>query len=173
VFVDGVRVNEPTVEEVNFDLLPLDDVERVELIRGPAAVFGRNTIGGGINYNPTRNIDVYFSYAEGFRAPSFLELTCASPATICPGLQAGVAPDPPLKPVKARNYEVGVRARPWPWLRGGSLSLYRTDVRDDIFLVSPTGTVGLFFQNIGDTRRQGVELGLRGRFWERVEPWLN
>jgi outer membrane receptor protein involved in Fe transport len=126
----------------------------------------------GINYNPTRNIDVYFSYAEGFRAPSFLELTCASPATICPGLQAGVAPDPPLKPVKARNYEVGVRARPWPWLEG-SLSLYRTDVRDDIFSVSPTGTVGLFFQNIGDTRRQGVELGLRGRFWERVEPWLN
>jgi hypothetical protein len=32
VFVDGVRVNEPAVEEVNFDLLPLDDVERVEQI---------------------------------------------------------------------------------------------------------------------------------------------
>jgi len=28
VFVDGVRVNEPTVEEINFDLLPLDDIER-------------------------------------------------------------------------------------------------------------------------------------------------
>ncbi len=49
VFVDGVRVNEPTVEEINFDLLPLDDIERLELIRGPGAVFGRNTLGGVLN----------------------------------------------------------------------------------------------------------------------------
>src|SRR2546423_2116259 len=49
VFVDGVRVNEPTVEEVNFDLLPLDEIERIEVIRGPSAVFGRNTLGGAVN----------------------------------------------------------------------------------------------------------------------------
>src|SRR3989442_269412 len=49
VFVDGVRVNEATVEEVNFDLLPLDDIERIEVIRGPAVLFGRNTLGGAIN----------------------------------------------------------------------------------------------------------------------------
>ena len=49
VFVDGVRVNEPTVEEINFDLLPLDDIDRIEVIRGPAAGFGRNTLGGVIN----------------------------------------------------------------------------------------------------------------------------
>src|SRR5437773_7362352 len=49
VFVDGVRVNEPTAEEVNFDLLPLDEIDRVELIRGPSAVFGRNTLGGAVN----------------------------------------------------------------------------------------------------------------------------
>ena len=30
VFLDGVRINEPTVEEVNFDLIPLDDLERLE-----------------------------------------------------------------------------------------------------------------------------------------------
>src|SRR5574337_192735 len=49
VFVDGVRVNEPAVEEINFDLLPLDDIERVELIRGPTAVFGRNSLAGSLN----------------------------------------------------------------------------------------------------------------------------
>jgi iron complex outermembrane receptor protein len=49
VFVDGVRVNEPAVEEVNFDLLPLEDIERIEVIRGPNAIYGRNTIGGAIN----------------------------------------------------------------------------------------------------------------------------
>jgi outer membrane receptor protein involved in Fe transport len=133
--------------------------------------FSRTTPRFGINYNPTPAVTLYFTYAEGFRAPAFLELTCASPATVCPGLQAGVAPDPPLKPVKARNYEVGVRARPWPWL-DASLALYRTDVMDDIFAVAPTGTVGLFFQNVGDTRRQGVEAALRARAG-RFEPWVN
>ncbi|MCZ7625705.1 MAG: TonB-dependent receptor [Candidatus Methylomirabilis sp.] len=49
VFVDGVRVNEPAVEEINFDLLPLDHVERIELIRGPTAIFGRNALAGSIN----------------------------------------------------------------------------------------------------------------------------
>src|SRR6266852_2315624 len=57
VFVDGVRVNEPTVEEVNFDLIPLDDVERIELIRGPSAVFGRNTLGGSLNIITKRGAD--------------------------------------------------------------------------------------------------------------------
>jgi iron complex outermembrane receptor protein len=90
---------------------------------------------------------------------------------VCRGLQAGVAPDPPLKPVKARTYEIGVEATPWPWLET-RVSLYRTDVVDEIFSVAPTGTVGLFFQNVGDTRRQGAEVVLRGRHGP-VEPWVN
>jgi len=138
---------------------------------GGGHTFSRTTPRFGINYNPMSTVSVYFAYAEGFRAPSFLELTCASPATVCPGLQAGTAPDPPLKPVKARNYEVGVRAQPWPWL-DARLSVYRTDVIDDIFSVAPTGTVGLFFQNVGDTRRQGVEVALRGKS-RLLEPWVN
>jgi len=59
VFVDGVRVNEPTVEEVNFDLIPLDDVERIELIRGPSAIFGRNTLGGSLNILTRRGGDTH------------------------------------------------------------------------------------------------------------------
>ena len=126
----------------------------------------------GINYNPTPLLNFYFSYAEGFRAPAFLELTCASPATICPGLQAGSAADPPLKPVTMRNYEVGMRAQPWPWLEG-RLALYRSDVQNEIFSVSPTGTVGLFFQNVGGTRRQGIEVALLGKYERLLEPWIN
>src|SRR5262249_127470 len=49
VFLDGVRLNEPTVEEVNFDLIPLDDVELIEVIRGPSVLFGRNTLGAAVN----------------------------------------------------------------------------------------------------------------------------
>jgi len=117
----------------------------------------------GVNYNLSRDTGVFFSYGEGFRAPAFLELTCASPGAICPGLQAGVAPDPPLKAVKARSFEVGFRSRPAPWLEG-QISLFRTDVIDDMFAVSPTGTTGVFFQNIGDTRREGLELSARATF---------
>ncbi len=116
----------------------------------------------GLNYNLTRNHGIYLSWSQGFRAPALLELTCAGPAAICPGLQVGTAPDPPLNPVRATNYEIGLRTRPVQWL-SGQVSAYRTDVSDDIFSVSPTGTTGVYFQNIGRTRRQGVEVGVHGR----------
>jgi iron complex outermembrane recepter protein len=126
----------------------------------------------GFNYNLSSDYGFYFSYSQGFRAPAFLELTCASPGAICPGLQAGVAPDPPLKPVQATTYEVGVRTKPLSWLETG-LSLYRTNVANDIFSVSPTGTVGLFFQNVGDTRRQGLEFGVRGMLRDLLDAYVN
>lgn len=49
VFVDGVRVNEPDASQVNFDLIPLQAVERMELIRTPGGPFGRNTLAGAVN----------------------------------------------------------------------------------------------------------------------------
>jgi outer membrane receptor protein involved in Fe transport len=116
----------------------------------------------GLNYNLSREHGVYLSFSQGFRAPALLELTCAGPAAICPGLQAGTAPDPPLKPVRATNYEIGLRTRPVSWF-SGQISAYRTDVLDDIFAVTPTGTTGVYFQNIGKTRRQGLEASLRAR----------
>ena len=120
----------------------------------------------GLNYNPSRDLGFYLSWSQGFRAPAMLELTCSGPAAICPGLQAGTAPDPPLKPVRATNLELGMRARLLPWL-SGLISGYWTEVFDDIFAVSPAGTTGVYFQNIGRTRRQGLELMVRGKpaFW--------
>jgi len=49
VFVDGVRVNEPDSNAINFDLIPIQDVERIEVLPGPTAIFGQNAIGGVIN----------------------------------------------------------------------------------------------------------------------------
>lgn len=138
------------------------------------ATFDRFTPRAGFNYNLSDDYGIYFSYSEGFRAPAFLELTCADHTAPCVGIQAGVAPDTGffnLRPVKATNYELGLRARPAPWLEG-SLAIYRTDVRDDIFSVSPAGTITIFFQNIGDTRREGIEMALRG-VYERLEGYVN
>ncbi|HEX2610341.1 MAG TPA: TonB-dependent receptor plug domain-containing protein, partial [Gemmatimonadales bacterium] len=49
VFLDGVRQNEPDAAEVNFDLLPMEHVQRVELLSGSGSLLGSNSLGGGIN----------------------------------------------------------------------------------------------------------------------------
>jgi outer membrane receptor protein involved in Fe transport len=105
------------------------------------------------------------SFTGGFRAPAFLELTCADPAAPCIGLQAGVAPDTslaPLRPVRSRTLEAGLSGSP---LEGASatLSLFRTDLSDDIFALAAPGTTRVVFQNVGSTRRQGLEVALRWR----------
>ncbi len=48
VFVDGVRINEPLADQVNWDLIPTDAIDRLELIPGSNPVYGRNTLGGAI-----------------------------------------------------------------------------------------------------------------------------
>ena len=49
VFLDGVRQNEPDAQEVNFDLLPMEHVKRVELLSGSASLLGPNSLGGAVN----------------------------------------------------------------------------------------------------------------------------
>lgn len=49
VFLDGVPVNEPDAGQVNFDLLPLEHVRRVELLSGTASLLGPHSLGGAIN----------------------------------------------------------------------------------------------------------------------------
>ncbi len=49
VFLDGVRQNEADAQEVNFDLLPMEHIKRVELLSGTASLLGPNSLGGAIN----------------------------------------------------------------------------------------------------------------------------
>ncbi len=105
------------------------------------------------------------SYTGGFRAPAFLEITCADANAPCVGLQAGVAPDATftqLRAVRSRALEAGLQTSP---LRGltTSLSAFRVDLTDDIYAVTPQGSTLVYFQNVGATRRQGVEATLRLR----------
>jgi len=46
VFLNGVRMNEPDAQEVNFDLLPMAAVGGSSLVRGSNVLFGRNSLGG-------------------------------------------------------------------------------------------------------------------------------
>ena len=48
VFQDGVRINEPFGDVVNWDLIPLSAVSTMALVPGSNPVFGLNTLGGAI-----------------------------------------------------------------------------------------------------------------------------
>lgn len=125
--------------------------------------FSRFNPAVGLNYNPSKALNTYVTYNEGMRAPTPVELTCADPNAPCKLPNAFLA-DPPLKPVISKTWELGTRG-----LLAAetyySASLFRTDLKDDIQFVSASGsgTTG-FFQNVGKTRRQGLELGLQQRF---------
>jgi len=49
VLVDGVRVNEADFGTINFQLIPLADIERIEILPGPQTLFGKNSMAGLIN----------------------------------------------------------------------------------------------------------------------------
>jgi len=48
VFLDGVRINEADAQEVNFDLVPTEAIANASLVRGPIALYGKNTLAGAI-----------------------------------------------------------------------------------------------------------------------------
>lgn len=49
VYQNGVRINEPLGDTVNWDLLPEEAIHSVELIGGANPVFGLNTLGGALS----------------------------------------------------------------------------------------------------------------------------
>ena len=57
VLLDGVRVNEADAQQVNFDLLPAEAVREAELVRGPSALYGKNTLGGTLILTTRRGGD--------------------------------------------------------------------------------------------------------------------
>ncbi|MGQ0560912.1 MAG: TonB-dependent receptor, partial [Gemmatimonadota bacterium] len=49
VLVDGIAMNEPGAGEVNFELLPFEFAEHIEVLSGTASILGPNSLGGAIN----------------------------------------------------------------------------------------------------------------------------
>lgn len=117
-----------------------------------------NPIIGG-TYKITPNLTAYASYSESNRAPTPLELECADPNRPCI-IATFLVADPPLKQVVSRSVEAGFRGT--QDLNIGNVSwkvgAFRTQNSDDILdLPSPFVQGFGFFQNVGDTRRQGIE----------------
>lgn len=119
----------------------------------------------GVTRAFTSTVTGYLGYAEANRAPTAGEIGCSDPAKPCL-LPSNLSSDPPnLRQVVARTWEMGARgkfatsegrAAEISWNAG----LFHAAVKDDIYAVATSLSSG-YFQNIGGTRRQGVELGVR------------
>ncbi len=125
----------------------------------------------GLTWQAMPSLNVYGSYSESSRAPTPVELTCADPDAPC-NLPNAFLADPPLEQVVARSFEGGLRGQVdhiggaedgnITWNAG----VFHTTSHDDIIFQS-TGGVSAnegFFDNVGDTVRSGVEVGLSGDY---------
>jgi outer membrane receptor protein involved in Fe transport len=116
-----------------------------------------NPIIGG-TYKITSGLTAYAGYSEANRAPTPLELGCADPNNPCI-IATFLVADPPLKQVVSHTLEAGLRGTQDLSIGslGWKLGVYRADNTDDILAI-PSAVQGFgYFQNVGSTRRQGVE----------------
>lgn len=70
IYVDGVRVNEPFGDVVNFDLIPMPAIARVTLMSGSNPVYGLNTLGGALSFETKSGFD-FPGFAASAYAGSF------------------------------------------------------------------------------------------------------
>ncbi len=119
--------------------------------------------GLGGTYKVLPALTVYAGWSGNTRAPTASEIECSNPLQPCL-LPSNLAGDPPtLRQVMSHTAELGLRGRDSAVGAAGELSwnvsVFRTLLQDDIYGIATSVSEG-FFQNIGDTRRQGVEAGL-------------
>src|SRR5438128_2190003 len=138
--------------------VPFDDL--IDSTQNGLHIFRRLSPRAGLTWSGSGH-ELFASVSRGFRAPAVVELGCADPTAACP-LPFALGPDPALNPVVATTYELGWHVRAPGGRLDASADVYRTAVRDDIFFIASTVTGG-YFQNIGATRRSGVELALEWR----------
>jgi iron complex outermembrane receptor protein len=147
----------------NVATIDLQDVLGTNLTGNNRYVHFNPGIGGTYKLLPT--VTVYAGYSGNTRTPTASEIECSNPLQPCL-LPSNLAGDPPtLRQVVSRTSELGVRGK-MPQANDAelswNLSVFRTLLHDDIYGIATSVSQG-FFQNIGDTRRQGVEAEVKGR----------
>ena len=114
----------------------------------------------GFNHHIDQSNGIFANYSESTRAPTSIELSCANPLSPC-ALPTGFNGDPDLKAVVAKTFEIGARGRFTPnthW----NVAIYDSKVQNDIQFISTSTTYG-YFSNVGNTQRQGIEMGTQSQ----------
>ena len=146
-----------------------DELGIAPALNGNEAFDRFNPMIGG-TYKITPGLTAYAGYSEANRAPTPLELECANPAMPCI-IATFLVSDPPLKQVVSHTFEAGFRGSrdlnfgTLDWKVGG----FRATNTDDILAIPDPILQGFgYFQNVGDTRRQGIEAeaNLKSSRWQ-------
>ncbi len=144
----------------------IDNADRLTPGGGPGSldgqyVYGRLNPAVGVTYSPSPMLNLYAGYGEGSRAPTSIELGCADPTNAC-RLPNALAGDPPLAQVVTRTFEAGIRSGRESGVSWHA-SVFRADNHDDILFVASEQTGFGYFKDFGQTRREGIEVGVRDR----------
>jgi outer membrane receptor protein involved in Fe transport len=115
----------------------------------------------GFTLTPSDVLTLYADYNQASRAPTVIELGCANAAIPC-GLPNDFASDPNLQQVVARTVELGVRGELPDQRLVWSADVFHTINSNDIQFVATATNAG-YFDNVGSTRRQGLDLALGGK----------
>jgi iron complex outermembrane receptor protein len=124
----------------------------------------------GLTYRFSEAISLFGGYSQANRAPTPLELDCASQTQPCL-LENSLVGDPPLAQVVSHSYQAGARGS-FGGLLGDdhlnwSATFFRTDSDNDIVALASTIAGRGYFTNVPLTRRQGVDLtaDYQGQGW--------
>lgn len=141
--------------------------EELEALNG-VNTFKRFNPSAGLTYKIAPGLSAYGGYSEANRAPTPAEIACSDPETPCI-IESFLTADPPLKQVVSHTWELGLRGQNRLGWSGQesiewNVGLFRTLNTDDIISVADETSNGRgYFQNAGDTLRQGVEAGIAYR----------
>ncbi|MCX7185984.1 MAG: TonB-dependent receptor [Methylophilales bacterium] len=143
----------------------------------------------GATWQAKENLNLFANWAKGTRTPSVIELGCALDKTLVDTVYSNpdgskqqtyksiqenrqctlpttLSGDPFLNQIRATTYDVGARGTFNSWLGAENLQwnlgAYQTDLKDDIYFISAGNGQG-FFDNVGKTRRRGLEAGISGK----------
>jgi outer membrane receptor protein involved in Fe transport len=146
-------------------------VDNVDTLQGPPSVAGDASLTAkdsytrlnptvGLTHTPNDNVTFFTSYSESSRAPTSIELGCSNPNNPCL-LPSAMADDPPLNQVVAKTYEFGGRGNLTENIRWNA-GVYHAMNHDDIQFRASTINGAGYYQNVGRTKRQGLDFGLAG-----------
>ena len=110
----------------------------------------------GLSYRYRPQHQAYINTGTAFETPTFSEF--ANPA--------GGGFNPAVEPQKAWNREIGLRGYIEPLAMDYDLALFSVRVRDELVPYDEGGRT--FYQNAGDTNRDGLELALG---WQLSDQW--
>jgi iron complex outermembrane receptor protein len=152
----------------------LDETGAEPLLNGASHYQRINpVIGATYKFSPA--LTAYAGYSEANRAPTPLELGCSSPTNPCI-IDNFLIADPPLKQVVSHTYEAGIRGHVGENAQTGIVSwsagTFYTLLWDDIINVAGTQPMTGYFQNAGNTLRDGIEAKISYK-WDRWTAYSN